>query len=123
VRSSSEGTMAILIDEELTASPAEVGLPSGPIELTQTLHSDLGGEPAKITYSLSLSHNISFQTAGGPAKQVQLNVDVPGTETSRTDTVQLVETGGGTGIAEVRIKQLIEASNKANDSVILAIES
>ena len=115
--------MAIWIDEELTASPTEVGLPSGPIDLTQTLHSDLGGEPAKITYSLGLAHNISFQTAGGPAKQIQVNVNIPGSETSRTDTVQLVEIGGGTGIAQVRIKQLIEAENKANDSVVLAIQN
>jgi len=115
--------MAIWIDEELTASPTEVALPSGPIGLTQTLHSDLGGEPAKITYSLSLSHNVSFQTAGGPVKQIQINAQIPGTETSRTDTVELVETGGGTGIAQVRIKQLIEATNDSNDSVILAIES
>ena len=115
--------MAIWIDEELTASPTEVELPSGPIGLTQTLHSDLGGEPATITYSLSLSHNVSFQTADGPVKQIQIDVEIPGPETSRTDTVQLVETGGGTGIAQVRIKQLIEATNSSNDSVILAIES
>ena len=98
-------------------------MPSGPIGLTQTLHSDLGGEPATITYSLSLSHNVSFQTADGPVKQIQIDVEIPGPETSRTDTVQLVETGGGTGIAQVRIKQLIEATNSSNDSVILAIES
>ena len=115
--------MAIWIDEELTASPTEVGLPSGPIVLTQTLHSDLGGEPAKITYTLSLSHNVSFQTPGGPAKQIQIEATIPGVETSRSDTVELVETGGGTGIAQVRIKQLIAATNDSNDSVILAIES
>jgi hypothetical protein len=115
--------MAILIDEELAASPTEVGLPSGPIDLQQTLHSDLGGESAKFTYSLALSHNVAFQTAGGPAKQIHITVDIPGTETERTDTVELVEVEGGTSLAEVTIKQLIQAENTVHDSVTLDIES
>jgi hypothetical protein len=116
--------MAILIDDQLTATPAEVGLPSGPIRLQQTLRSDLsGGEPAKITYSLAHSHNISFQTPGGPAKQIQINVaKVPEAPTSRTDTVKLVEIGGGTSLAQVTIKQLIEAETKVHDSVVIAIQ-
>ena len=115
--------MAIVIDEELTASPTEVGLPSEPIELRQTLHSDLGGESAMITYSLSKSHNIAFQTADGPAKQIEVSAEIPGNATERTDTVELVEIGGGTGLAQVMIKQLIAAENDVHDSVTLAIEN
>jgi hypothetical protein len=115
--------MAILIDEQLTASPSHTKLPSGPIALRQTLHSDLGGEPAKITYSLSKSHNIAFQAAGGPVKQIQVNGQIPGGAAERTDTIRLVEIGGGTGLAQVTIKQMIEAENTVFDSVTLEIQN
>ena len=115
--------MGIQIDQLLTATPSEVGLPSGPIRLRQTLRSDLtGGEPVTITYSLSLSHNISFQTAGGPAKQIRIDADIPGNTLQRTDTVHLVETGGGTSLAQVTVKQLIEAENNVHGSVVIAIQ-
>lgn len=115
--------MAIVIDEELTASPTTVGLPSGPIALRQTLHSDLGGEAATITYSLSKSYNVAFQTAGGPAKQIQVSAQIPGDATERTDTVVLIEIGRGTNLAEIRIKQSIAAEIMVHDSVTFAIQS
>jgi hypothetical protein len=115
--------MAIVIDDSLTASPATTPLPSGPIRLQQMLHSDLGGEKATITYSLDGRSNVFFQTPAGPSKTVVIaGVNVPGTPTRRTDTVSLVETGGGTGMAQIEIRQTIKAENTAHDSVTLAIE-
>lgn len=114
--------MAILVDEMMTASPTLTPLPSGPIALRQTLHSDLGGEAATITYSLSKAHNVSFAAAGGPVKQIQLQVKIPGNATERTDTVWLVEIGGGTEMAQVTIKMSIVAENTVNGRVTLAIQ-
>jgi hypothetical protein len=114
--------MAVVIDETLTAAPALVSLPSGPILLRQSVHSDLGGEPAQITYSLDGRHNVAFQTPNGPVKQIQLSVQIPGATTERTDSVALVLDGPGTTLAQVVIKQLIQAETKTHDSVIVAIK-
>ncbi|HEY0511915.1 MAG TPA: hypothetical protein VGH73_08425 [Thermoanaerobaculia bacterium] len=114
--------MAVVIDETLTAAPAEVGLPSGPIVLRQTVHSDLGGEPAEITYSLDGRHNVAFQTPQGPAKQVQVSATIPGGETERADTVSLMLDGAGTALGQVIIKQLIQAETKVHDSVTVSIK-
>jgi hypothetical protein len=114
--------MAIVIDENLTASPAETRMPSGPIILRQTLHSDLGSETVSITYSLDGRHNVCFQTGQGQTKQIQINgLKIPGSATERSDTIALVEVGGGTGVAEIVIKQVIRGENTARDSVPLAI--
>lgn len=114
--------MAIVIDENLTASPAETRMPSGPIILRQTLHSDLGGETVSITYSLDGRHNVCFQTGQGQTKQIQINGQkIPGTATERSDTIALVEVGGGTNVAEIVIKQVIRGENTARDSVTLAV--
>ena len=114
--------MAIVIDETLTASPAKTGLPSGPITLRQTLHSDLGSETVSITYTLDGRHNICFQTAQGQVKEIQINgKKIPGSATERSDTIALVEVGGGTGIGQVIVKQVIRGENTARDSVTLAI--
>ncbi|HKI00735.1 MAG TPA: hypothetical protein VKK31_02025 [Thermoanaerobaculia bacterium] len=116
--------MAIVIDENLTASPAETRLPSGPIILRQILHSDLGGETASITYTLDGRHNVCFQTAQGQVKQIQINgLKIPGGANERSDTIALVEVGGGTDLGEIIIKQTIRAENNARDSVTLAILS
>jgi len=116
--------MAVIIDENLAASPTSVKLPSGPIALTQTLHSDLGGEPAVITYTLDGRHNVVFQTSQGQVKQIQVKANIPGSPKQRTDTVKLaVETGGGTGMAMVQIKQLIQAETNVNDMVMITILS
>ena len=114
--------MAIVIDETLTASPATTRLPSGPITLRQTLHSDLGGETVAITYALDGRNNVSFQTAQGPDKQIQIkNQKIPGSATQRSDTVTLVETGGGTDLGQIIIKQTIRGENTARDSVTIAV--
>ncbi len=116
--------MAILIDQLLTATPSQVGLPSGPITLRQTLSSDLtGGESVTITYSLALSHNVSFQTPdGGVKKQIQSEVKIT-SGTPVTQTIKLVETGGGTNIAQVTIKELIDGEeNNVRGSVVIAIQ-
>lgn len=114
--------MAIVIDENLTASPAETGLPSGPVTLRQTLHSDLGSETVSITYTLDGRHNVCFQAAQGQVKQIQINgLKIPGSATERSDTVALVEVGGGTGIGQIMIKQMIRGENTARDSVTLAV--
>jgi hypothetical protein len=116
--------MAIVIDENLTASPAVTRLPSGPIVLRQTLHSDLGGETVSITYTLDGRHNVCFQTAQGQVKQIQIiGKKTPGSATERSDTVALVEVGGGTDLAQVEIKQSIRGENTCRDSVTLAIQS
>jgi hypothetical protein len=115
--------MAVVIDQHLTAAPAQVRLPSGPILLRQSLHSDLGGESAQITYSLDGRHNVAFQTPQGPVKQIHVSAQIPGGETERTDTVALVLHGAGTSLAQVIIKQLIQAETKTHDSVTLAILS
>jgi len=116
--------MAIVIDENLTASPAETGMPSGPIVLRQTLHSDLGGETAGITYTLDGRHNVCFQTAQGQVKQIQINgLKIPGSATERSDTVALVEVGGGTEVGQIVIKQTIKAETTVRDSITLAILS
>ena len=114
--------MAIVIDENLTASPAKTGLPSGPITLRQTLHSDLGSETVSITYTLDGRHNICFQTAQGQVKQIQINGQkIPGSATERSDTIALVEVDGGSGLSQMVIKQVIKGENTARDSVTLAI--
>ncbi len=116
--------MGIVIDRKLAASVTQISLPSGPVVLRQTLHSDLdAGESATITYSLDKRHNISFKTSGAPVKQIQVTVQVPGTATQRTDSVELVLDGLATSLDEVMIKQLIEAENEVQNSVILNIES
>jgi hypothetical protein len=115
--------MAVVIDDPLAASPATTPLPSGPIELSQMLHSDLGGETAEITYSLDGRINVQFQTPAGPSKTVVLpGVDIPGNATRRSDTVVLEEIGGGTSMAQVEIRQVIVAETTARDSVVLTIE-
>ncbi len=114
--------MAVIIDENLAASPVRVSLPSGPIALTQTLHSDLGGEAAVITYTLDGRHNVVFQTPQGQVKQIQVKANIPTGAKQRTDTVKLAETGGGTSMAQVQIKQLIDAETHVNDSVTLTIK-
>jgi hypothetical protein len=113
--------MAVIIDENLAASPVSVSLPSGPIALTQTLHSDLGGEAAVITYTLDGRHNVVFQTPQGQVKQIQVKANIPGGAKQRTDTVKLAETGGGTGMAQVQIKQLIQAETQVHDMVLITI--
>jgi len=114
--------MAIVIDETLTASPTATRMPSGPIILRQTLHSDLGGETVSITYPLDGRHNVCFQTAQGQTKQIQINgLKIPGTATERSDTIALVEVGGGTEVAQLVIKQVIRGENTARDSVTLAV--
>lgn len=114
--------MAVIIDENLAASPRSVSLPSGPIALTQTLHSDLGGEAATITYTLDGRHNVVFQTPQGQVKQIQVKANVPGGAKQRTDTVKLaVETGSDTGMAQVQIKQLIQAETQVHDMVMITI--
>jgi hypothetical protein len=113
--------MAIVIDENLTASPAKTGLPSGPITLRQTLHSDLGSETVSITYTLDGRHNIFFQTAQGQVKQIQINGQkIPGSATERSDTIALVEVGGS-DVGQMIIKQVIKGENTARDSVTLTI--
>src|SRR3954453_14566367 len=115
--------MAVIIDEKLAASPVSVKLPSGPIALTQTLHSDLGGEAAVITYTLDGRHNVVFQTPQGQVKQIQVKANIPGSPKQRKDTVKLAETGGGTDMAMVQIKQLIQAETNVNDMVMITILS
>jgi len=115
--------MAVIIDENLTASPTRVSLPSGPIALKQTLHSDLGGEPAVITYTLDGRHNVVFQTPQGEVKEIQVKANIPGGARQRTDTVRLKEVGGGTGMAQIEIKQLIEAETNVNDMVMITIQN
>lgn len=114
--------MAIEIETSLAADPDVVTFSGEEIELTQTVSSDLGGEKATITYKLDGRTNVHFETDSGPAKAVVVEAEIPGTATERTDTVTLCETGGGTGMAQVEIKQTIEGEeNTALDSVTLAI--
>jgi hypothetical protein len=116
--------MAIVIDEKLTALPAETGIPSGPITLRQTLHSDLGNETVNVTYTLDGRHNVCFLTAQGQVKQIRINgLKIPGTPTERSDTVALVGVGGGTGVDRIIVKQVIRGKGTARDSVTVAILS
>lgn len=113
--------MAAIIDKTLTAVPATVHLQAGEIiDLVQTVHSDLGGEPAKITYSLDARTGVHFATAGGPAKSVVVETQLPGTPEVRTDRVSLVEVGD-TDMAQVVIQQLIEAETAVRDSVVVGV--
>ncbi len=113
--------MAVVIDDSLSASPATISLPSGPIELAQGVHSDLGGEMATITYTISGPPNVAFQTSAGPEATVVLQgVEVPGTSVQRSDTVKLVRTAPG-AVAQVEIRQTIEAEDTAFDSVTVAV--
>lgn len=114
--------MAIVIDENLTASPTKTGMPSGPIMLRQTIHSDLASETVSITYTLDGRHNVCFQTAQGQVKQFQISgIKVPGSSIERSDTVALVEVGGGTDIDMMVIKQVIRGENTVRDSVTLTV--
>lgn len=115
--------MAVLIDVVMVAKPAKTRLPSGPVQLTQTVHSDLGGETAQIVYTLDGRNNVVFLTPQGPQKKLTIaNVTIPGTPTQRTDTVTLGEINAGTGIDQLVIKQLITGEeNSREDAVNLII--
>jgi len=114
--------MAIVIDENLTASPTKTKMPSGAIVLRQTLHSDLGGETVGITYTLDGRHNVCFQTGQGQVKQIQINgKKIPGSATERSDTIALVEVGGGTEVGQIVIKQTIRGEGSTRDSVTLSV--
>jgi hypothetical protein len=114
--------MAIVIDENLTASPTNTRLPSGPITLRQTLHSDLGNETVSVTYTLDGRHNVCFQTAKGQVKEIRINgLKIPGAAIERSDTVALVEVGGGTEMGQIIIRQTIRGENTARDSVMLTV--
>jgi hypothetical protein len=115
--------MAIVIDRRLTASETEVNLPSDAFDLIQTLHSDLGGEPARITYSLDKRHNISFKTPSGLVKQIEVQAQIPGQPAQRRDSVTLALDGPSTSIEEVTITQVIQAENRVENSVTLNVES
>ncbi|HEX4953688.1 MAG TPA: hypothetical protein VF017_09885 [Thermoanaerobaculia bacterium] len=115
--------MAITIHSRLTVTPDTIGFPSGPIKLTQTLSSDLGGEVATIVYDLDRRTNVEFKTPTGTTQELVLQgVEIPGTPTQRVDIVQLVETGGGTEVALVEIDQTIRSENTRRDSVTLAVQ-
>lgn len=114
--------MAVLIDKLLTAFPEQTRLPSGPLRLTQTLHSDLGGENAEIVYSLDGRNNVVFLTPAGPQKTLTIpNVAIPAAPTERTDVVTLGEIHGGTGLDQLEIDQTISAENQVRDAVIVVI--
>lgn len=114
--------MAVLIDKLLTSSPGKTRLPSGPIRLTQTLHSDLGGESAQIVYSLDGRNNVVFLTPTGPSKTLTIsNVAIAGRPTVRTDTVTLGEIKAGTALDQLEIDQLISAENRARDAVVVIV--
>lgn len=116
--------MAIVIDEHLTAVPAETRIPSGPITLRQTLHSDLRSETVSVTYTLDGRHNVCFLTAQGQVKQIQIKgLKIPGIPTERSDTIALVGVGGGTGVERITIKQVIRGEDTARDSVTVVILS
>jgi hypothetical protein len=115
--------MGIIIDSRLRASITDISLPSGPIDLVQVLHSDLGGEPARITYSLDQGNDVVFQIPGGTSKQIQVNADIPGAATQRTDTVTLGQGAGGISVDQVTINQSIEAENVVEDGVTLNVEN
>ncbi len=114
--------MAVTIHTRLAATPSTIAFPSGPIRLTQTVSSDLGGETATIVYDLDRRTNVEFVTPTGTTQELTIpGVQVPGTPTQRVDVVQLVETGGGTQVAQVEIDQTIQAENTRRDSVTLAV--
>lgn len=113
--------MAAIIDQHLAATPGTVSLHSGePIELTQTLHSDLGGEPATITYTLDGRSAVFFATPGGPAKSVAVQTQLAASATKRTDRVSLVEQGD-TAMAQVEIQQTIQAETVVRDRVVIGV--
>lgn len=113
--------MAAIIDQHLAATPGTVSLQSGEtIELTQTLHSDLGGEPATVTYVLDGRSAVFFATADGPAKSVAVQTHLAASPTQRTDRVSLVEQGD-TAIAQVEIRQTIQAETLVRDRVVIGV--
>lgn len=113
--------MAAIIDQPLAATPGTVSLQSGEtIELTQTLHSDLGGEPATITYSLDGRSAVFFATPGGRAKSVSVHTQLTGSPTERSDRVSLVEEGD-TAMAQVEIQQTIQAETVVRDRVVVGV--
>ena len=113
--------MAVIIDQRLAADPRIAKTPRATIVLSQTLHSDLGGEAATITYSLDGRSAIHFETPQGLSKTQVFQAQVPADPTQRTDTVVLVE-DGDTGMAQVEIRQLIQAETQVRDSVTLEVE-
>lgn len=113
--------MAVILDRRLAANPTVAKMPRAAIALAQTIHSDLGGEPATITYSLDGRSAVFFETAGGPAKSVTVGpIQVPANATPRTDRVVLIEKGD-TGMAQVKISQLIAAETSVRDSVTIEV--
>lgn len=116
--------MAVLIDDHLEAFPNSVclaaGVPSKPVVLRQTLHSDLGGESARITYNLDQHSQVFFQTPPGQVKKIQVTAKVPQAPAGREDSVTLI-LASGPGPAEVVIKQVIQAETTVRDSVTLAV--
>lgn len=112
--------MAVIIDRRLAANPTIATLPRARIVLSQTLHSDLGGEQATITYSLDGRTAVHFATDGGLSKTVVVEARIPGDPQVRTDTVVLRE-DGDTSMAQIEISQTIEAETRVLDSVTLEV--
>lgn len=113
--------MAVILDRRLAASSKVAKMPKATIDLAQTIHSDLGGELATITYTLDGRSAVFFETPGGPSKSVTVGpVQVPANPTARTDRVVLIEKGD-TGMAQVEIRQLIKAETNVRDSVMLGV--
>lgn len=116
--------MAVRIDEMLSAGPTQTALPSGEIQLFQTIHSDFGaGENATIEYSLDGRTNVMFDTPGGPSKTLVIPEFKVGPDpTPRVDVVKLVERLGGTGLDTLEIDQEIHGEDRiTRDSVTLII--
>ena len=113
--------MAAIIDESLTATPDEVTLQAGEtVELSQRVHSDLGGEPATITYTLDGRTGVFFDTPDGPAKSIEVQTQLTADVVERTDRVSLVEQGD-TAMAQVEIRQTIQAETVVRDRVVIGI--
>jgi hypothetical protein len=116
--------MAVRIDEMLSAAPSETVLPSGDIQLFQTIHSDFAaGEIATIEYSLDGRNNVMFDTPGGPSKTLVIpDVKVGPDPAPRVDVVKLSEVRGGTGLDTLDIDQEIRGEDRiTHDSVTLTI--
>jgi hypothetical protein len=115
--------MAIIIVNNLTASPNPTALPKR-VEFQQTLQSNLASEAITVTYSLEPGHQIWFEDSNSQlTKQIQRQETVGQSPQVCVDRINMAF-GPGTGpLLTVEVEQTIQDSqgNVIPDLVVLQL--
>ncbi|MFN7962592.1 MAG: hypothetical protein U0002_15085 [Thermoanaerobaculia bacterium] len=111
--------MAILIDQNLSATP-NPGAFGQTITFRQALHSDqAAGEIVSIRYRLSRGHNVWFERSGGdPSKEIRFNhVQIAATSTPLEHSFLIVQGPGVGPMDNVEVDCVINTAAPGDDPV------